>query len=149
MIDLSNFKTLLSGFGQEKLCNLLELNPKTVKRWIDGKITPPKAVQLLLHYINWGDISAIGGKEWEGFSINMKDHRLTIPFFKRDFNARELSAMFFTTQDAWQDKRDLKTTLEKLANTEKELTAARDNIQFYRSQLKQAGREYAFKEGMP
>ncbi|MDD5299915.1 MAG: hypothetical protein PHD65_05400 [Gallionella sp.] len=145
MVDLDNFKTLLSGFGQEKLCQMLEVNPKTVKRWADGTIEAPKAVRLLLHFINWGDLSAIGGEEWEGFTINMKDHRLTVPFFHRDFGAKEISAMFFTTQDAWQDKRDLKRISEELTTTRLQLEKTKTDNAFYRSQLKQANREFVLK----
>lgn len=149
MIDLDEFHTLISGYGQTKLCELLEVNPKTVKRWLDGSVKVPMAVRLLMRFINWGDLSAIGGKEWEGFTINMRDHRLTVPLFRGDFNPREISAMFFTVRDAWQDKRDLAKTLDELATLKTELAAKNDAITFYRDQLKQAGREYITNLGMP
>lgn len=146
MIDLDEFHTLLSGFGQERLSKLLDINPKTVKRWYDGTVDAPKAVQLLLRFINWGELSAIGGTEWEGFTINMRDGRLTVPFFHGDFNAREISAMFFTVRNAWQDKRDLKKVTEELMSMKSQLEKTISDNAFYRSQLKQANREYIFNE---
>lgn len=144
MVDLDDFKNVISGYGQERLCKLLDVNPKTVKRWYDGTVDAPKAVRLLLRFINWGDLSAIGGKEWAGFTINMRDHRLTVPLFRGDFGAREISAMFFTVRDAWQDKRDLKKVTEELITVKSQLEKAISDNEFYRSQLKQANREYVF-----
>lgn len=149
MIDLEDFGTLISGYGQEKLCRMLEVNPKTVKRWANGTVAVPKAVKLLLRFINWGELSAIGGEEWEGFTINMKDHRLTVPLFHGDFGAREISAMFFTIRDAWQDKRELKKISEELIAVKSQLAKVSSDNEFYRSQLKQANREYIFSEKSP
>lgn len=145
MVDLDEFHTLLSGYGQERLCKLLDVNPKTVKRWYEGTVDAPKAVRLLLKFINWGDLSAIGGKEWEGFTINMRDHRLTVPLFRGDFNPREISSMFFTVRDAWQDKRDLRKVTEELIAVKSQLEKTISDNDFYRAQLKQACREYIGK----
>lgn len=145
MVDLEDFKTLSHGYSSEKLRDLFKVNITTARRWKAGTIPAPHSVVLMLRLINWGEVSSIGGTDWEGFTINVKDHKLNIPFFKKGFSPEEIKAMFFLTQDAWRDKRELRLTLEKLTATQTKLEKAEQDNKFYRDQVKQAGREFAFK----
>lgn len=145
MLDLEDFHTLSHGYSSDKLSELFKVNITTARRWKAGTIPAPHAVVLMLRFINWGEISSIGGADWEGFTINMRDHKLNIPFFKKGFSPEEIKAMFFLTQDAWQDKRELRLTAEKLTATQAALDKSEQDNKFYRDQVRQAGREYAFK----
>lgn len=145
MLDLEDFGTLSHGYSSDKLSTLFRVNITTARRWKAGTIPAPHAVVLMLRFINWGELSSIGGPDWDGFTINMRDHKLNIPFFKKGFSPEEIKAMFFLTQDAWHDKRELRLTLEKLAATQAALDKSEQVNRFYRDQLRQAGREYAFQ----
>lgn len=145
MVDLEDFGTLAHGMSDAFLCDHLDISTKTLNRWKTGHTEAPKAMRLLLRFINWGELESIGGKDWEGFTVNKLDHRLTVPLFHGDFNAKEIAAMFFTTQDAWQDKRDLKTVQTELTALRLELTESNKRRDYYHDQLKQAGREYIAK----
>lgn len=145
MVDLEDFGTLAHGMNEAFLCSHLDISTKTLHRWKTGHTEAPRAVRLLLRFINWGELESIGGKDWEGFTINKQTHRLSVPLFHRDFNAREIAAMFFTTQDAWQDKRDLATVQKELTATKSELTESKRRADYYLDQLQEAGREYIAK----
>lgn len=145
MVDLEDFHILAHGINSKFLCEHLDINPRTLHRWRTGQTEAPRAVKLLLRYINWGELESIGGSDWEGFTINKRDHRLSVPLFHKDFNAREIAAMFFTMQGAWKDKRDLKTALKELETLRLELADSNKHKDYYHDQLKQAGQEYITK----
>lgn len=121
MRNLNDFAELTSGYSENYLAKYLQVNPKTIRRWKTGTTNAPHAIRLLLRIKLEGDLSAIGGKEWEGFTINAKFNTMCIPFFHRPFEPRQIIAMFFTTQDAWTDKRDLKQLRVELRKLKEKL----------------------------
>lgn len=98
MLDLDDFATLAHGLDEAWLCDHLGVSAKTLRRWRSGATEAPKAVRHLLRFINWGELSAIGGKDWEGFTLNKQYHTLNVPLFHRPFEPRQISAMFFQVQ---------------------------------------------------
>lgn len=142
MIDLEDFNTLSHGYSSDKLSKLFHVNITTARRWKAKTVPAPHSVILMLRFINWGELSSIGGPSWEGFTINIRDHKLNIPFFRQGFSPEEIKAMFFLTQDAWQDKRELRLTLEKLSATQEALDKSEQDNKFYRDQVRQAAQEY-------
>ena len=62
------------------------------------------------------------------------DGTLTIPFFHRPFTPEQVKAMFFTTQDAWQDKRDVNTLHRELVTLRAQLAESQKRERFYRRQ---------------
>lgn len=132
MLD-EEFADLVAGMNEAYLCEYLQINLKTFRRWKAGTITAPHAARLLLKLKINGDLSALAGDAWEGFRLG-RDGLLYIPLFHRGFNPHQLKAMFFTTQDAWADKRDVKALQRDLAA----LRAAYDDLlkreAFYRRQ---------------
>jgi hypothetical protein len=146
MVDLDDFVALAHGIEVEKLCKMLEIHPRTLKRWRSGEVKPPIAVCLLLRFINWGELSSLGGEDWKGFTIGRQDHKLYLPCFRAGFTPYELQAMFFTTQDAWQDKRDLKhvssqfaESFAEIARLKVELFEAKERNAYYSRVLLDAG----------
>jgi len=147
MIDTNDPGTLLHG-DDLKTANMLKICPKTIKRWKTGKNRIPEAVKLLMKFIKWGDLSGIGGKEWEGFTIGWQDKKFYIPAFKDGFTPGQLNALFFRVQDAWMNKRDLKNTTKLLKECQEKLELSEKNNKFYKEQLKEAGKQFIwhFKE---
>lgn len=134
MIDLDDFGTLCHGTSDAWLCEHLDITPRTLRRWKAGARVP-KAVLLLLRYINYGELASIGGKEWEGFTLNAKYHTLDVPCFHRPFEAGQIKAMFFKITDAWINEAEVK-------NLHRALAEANQRNDYYRDQLKQAGRKF-------
>lgn len=95
----------------------------------------PDAVSKLLQIYLDGDLSALGGKDWEGFRLCPKYHTLTIPFFHRPFEAGQIKAMFFTTQGAWADRADVKTLQIELNALRAEHEALKVRAAFYQRQV--------------
>lgn len=77
----------------------------------------------LLKFIQWGELSAIGGTEWEGFTLRCGT--LSMPFFPRGFTSHQLKGMFFTTQDAWALRADLAHAHREIARLTDELQQER------------------------
>jgi hypothetical protein len=146
MIDINETGTLFASQSEEKLSELLEVNIKTVKRWKTGKFPVPKPIRLIMQFINWGELAAIGGKEWEGFTINLRDHKLNIPGFSQNregFSPGQLKDIFFKIQYIPQLESKLKYKSELLESAKNELIAEKKKTEYYRHQLRQAGAEYS------
>lgn len=140
-MDAESFADLVAGFNEDYLCEYLQVNPKTLKRWNAGTVQPPHAVLLLLQ-LRAGDLSALGGSGWEGFRIS-PDNKLHIPFFHRPFEPGQVKAMFFTTQDAWADRSEVKGLQRDLVALRAELTAEKEKAAWYRRQLKETSLHYS------
>ncbi len=141
MIDLTDPCTLLHG-DNNKTAELLQVKPVTVKRWKTGAVKLPETVRLLMYYIKWGELSAIGGKDWQGFKIGWQDKLLYIDGWKYGFEPWAIKAMFFKVQLVDHLKRELKLSEKELEETKTKLAEAQKNSDYYREQLKQASKEY-------
>lgn len=119
MLDLEDFGILAHGHSDQWLCEHLGVTPRHLRNWKSGKTPVPKPVKLLLQFIHYGELSAIGGKDWEGFTL--RGGCLSIPLFPRTFTAQQLGAMFFTTQDAWANRADLNAAQKEIARLSAEL----------------------------
>ncbi len=93
-MQAEEFRDLVAGVGDTYLCQFLGVGAATFRRWKTGKARIPEAVIKLLHIKLDGDLSSIGGKDWEGFAIN-RDGTLTLPLFHRPIPPRRIAAMFF------------------------------------------------------
>lgn len=114
------FCDLVAGISEKWICNYLEINPKTVKRWKLGVTKPPHATALLLKIKLDGDLSAIGNEGWKGFKIGIKDHLLYMPLFHGGYTPEKLQAMFFLNQRArWYEREMHKLERENKALKEK------------------------------
>jgi len=125
------FRDLIAGVNQTYLLELLDIGPATLRRWKTGKARIPKAAVQYLRIVLDGDLAALGGDQWQGFRLG-KDGLLNIPLFHRPFDALQLQAMFFTTQDAWADKRDLNAIQRDLAALRAEHNELKKRAAFYR-----------------
>jgi hypothetical protein len=96
MVDLEDFATLAHGLDEAWLCDHLGVCCKTLRRWRSGATEAPRAVKHLLRFMNWGELSAIGGKEWEGFTL--RGGKLSAPCHHRPFDPFQIQAMFFQVQ---------------------------------------------------
>lgn len=100
-----SFFDLVAGISEQWLCEYLEVNSKTIKRWKKGTTDAPHAIRLLLRIALDGDLSAFGGKDWEGFNIGQKDHKLYMPLHHGGFTPERMQELFFTNQRArWYEK---------------------------------------------
>lgn len=123
MLDLEDFGTLAHGLSNDWLCAHLDVTPRTLRDYRAGRRPVPKPIIELLKWIHWGELSAIGGPEWEGFTL--RGGALQIPFFSRPFAPEQLKAMFFTTQDAWSLRADLAQAQAEIARLRAEIEKAR------------------------
>jgi len=88
----------LSGLQLLTLADFLHVNLKTLRRWKSGEATPPHAVIIALRLKLDGDLSAVGGDEWRGFTFG-RDGKLYPPFFRGCFTPAQICAMFFEMQE--------------------------------------------------
>lgn len=137
--DLNDFSELVAGVNRDWLCEFLGIHKKTLERWISGEINAPQAVRLLLRIKLEGDLSALGGDSWQGFSIGTRydDRKLYAPLFRGGFDPEQITAMFFLCQDAWQDKRDFKHTLAQVNELRAELEKERQRAVYYKEKLRE------------
>lgn len=115
-MEIERFSDLVAGVSEQWICEYLQVNPKTVKRWRTGEVNAPHAIRKLLKIALDGDLSALGGKEWEGFVIGRKDQLMYIPLFHRGQTPRQVAAMFFYLQEAREDKREIKRLQAEIVN---------------------------------
>lgn len=126
-MQASEFKRLTQGRSDASWCAYFDVGAATFRRWKTGKARVPGAVARLLR-MGCSELSALAGAgdEWRDFSFG-PDGRFYHPFWREGFSAGDLRGMFFLTQDAWQDKRDLRATLAENAELKKQ-------VEFYRKQ---------------
>lgn len=123
MLDLDDFGTLAHGLADSWLCAHLDISPRTLRNYRTGRRPVPKPIMELLRWIHWGELSAIGGSEWEGFTL--RGGALSIPLFPRGFDPYQIKSMFFTTQDAWAIRADLAHAQAEIARLTAEIEKAR------------------------
>lgn len=128
-----DFADLVAGMSEAYLCEFLQVDLKTLRRWKAGTTPAPHAVRLLLRLKLEGELTALGGDAWEGFRLG-RDGLLYIPLFHRGFDPLQIQAMFFTTQDAWADKRDVNALQRDLAALRADYDALARREAFYRRQ---------------
>lgn len=131
-MEAEEFRDLIAGAGDNRLCKYLDVAPATFRRWKTGKARVPQAVIKLLKFYLHCDLSGIGGEEWEGFV--MGQGYLSIPLFHRPFTGRQLSALFFQVGDNRANQSDLKQAMQELGALRAELEEVKKREAFYRRQ---------------
>lgn len=107
------FADLVAGCAEKPLADFLGVNLATFRNWKRGRCRAPVAAVKLLQLHLDGDLSALGGPDWEGFRL-ARDGKFYHPFWARGFTPWQLKAQFFTVQDAWQLRRDLEQARAEL-----------------------------------
>lgn len=103
----TNFADLVAGYSVENLSDFLQVSPRTFTNWKTGRTQPPHAAVIALRMKLHGDLSAIGGKQWQGFTLT--NGQLTAPLHGRPFDPYQLQGMFFEVQLARHYKREIET----------------------------------------
>ena len=104
----------MAGCDEKHLADFLGVTLTTFRNWKSGRHPAPVAAVKLLRIKLDGDLSALGGPDWEGFAL-AQDGKFYHPFWARGFTPWQLKAMFFEVQDAWAVRRDLRAAQERLA----------------------------------
>jgi hypothetical protein len=87
-------------FGSaEFIADLLGCSVRTARRYKSGATSLPEPCRRLLRLRQCGDLSALLGKEWEGFKVGKRDDLLYVPLFRNGLGPRQMSAMFFGYQE--------------------------------------------------
>jgi len=118
----------LLGESSKSIAEFLGVTVKTVDRWkvnrnrIQGR-PPLMAIRLLAMRHN-GDLSALLGKDWEGFTVG-RDGLLYMPSWRRGWTPHELGASFYTIRLANWHKRQHERAVRDLEAVRAELWAMR------------------------
>lgn len=118
MLDLDDFGTLAHGYTDAQLAKEFDVTLRTARNWRTGKTPVPLAVRRLLKIINWGDLEALGGSDWAGFTLN-RDGTMSVPLFPRPLPAARIASMFFWEPE--QQVRDLERSALNNATLSAEL----------------------------
>jgi hypothetical protein len=122
-LDQEDFKYLAHGLSQEWLCEYLDISPRTCRDYRSGKRPAPQPILKLLRFLNNGDLSAIGGPEWEGFVMGRG--LLSVPLFHRPLPPARIAGMFFWEPE--QQARDLIRAGEEIKRLKGEIEAMKQN----------------------
>lgn len=85
---------LLFGDAQT-LATYLGVTAKTIERWKAGQPMPTAAFKLM--QLRYGDLSALGGSDWEGFTLG-QDGKMYLPGWRGGFEPFAIRAMFYQVQ---------------------------------------------------
>jgi len=95
---------LLHGNNKE-LAAFLGCTVRMVQLYKKGRPLPVAFRKLLA--LRFGDLSALMGKDWEGFSFG-RDGLLYLPTYRNGFDAHQIRGMFFTVQEVVALRNELK-----------------------------------------
>lgn len=112
-MNADEFRDLVAGCCEQRLADFLHVSLKTFRRWKAGTASPPHSAILALQWHLWGDLAAIGGPDWQGFTL--QGGKLHAPSFHRPFDPLQLHAMFFEVQAARHYKREVGRLERELA----------------------------------
>lgn len=140
MLDPDDFAALAHGYALAWLCSHLDITPRTLRDYKAGKRPVPRPIMHLMRLMALGDLSALGGPEWQGFTLN-RDGTLSLPLFPRPVPPRRIAAMFFLEPE--QRARDLERAQRELAQARADLEAEKEKAAQYRRLLKESSTRYA------
>lgn len=80
-----------------RIAEFLGVHIKTVQRWKAGTTPLPMMARRLLALKHNGDVTALMGKEWEGFYFG-RDGLFYMPSWKYGFEPRHIKGWFFQVQ---------------------------------------------------
>lgn len=106
-MDAEQFRDLVAGCSEQRLADYLQVDLKTFRRYKRGTSKIPHAATIALRLYLDGDLSAVGGKDWEHFYFG-RDGRFYMPGWKYGWEPGELRALFFTKQLAAHWEREAK-----------------------------------------
>lgn len=108
-------------------------SPDKVRRWKRG-ITkvPESAIRLLKLYVE-GDVSALLGKDWQGFYF--RKNLLFVPEWRNGFTAHHIRSMFFRCQQVAALESEIRMLKQQLEERISEYEALEIKADFYRRQL--------------
>lgn len=95
-IDLNHPQDLLHGSAQS-IADYLGVDVRQARRYKAGHALPGPARKLL--QLRCGDLAALLGQEWAGFSINWRGE-LFVPGWSNGMRPEQVKAMFFVFQEA-------------------------------------------------
>lgn len=122
-MDAAEFRDLVACCSDRYLSDFLHVSLTTVRRWKSGESKPPHSAVIALQWHLWGELSAIGGTDWRGFSL--QGGKLHIPFFRRPFDPFQIQAMFFEVQLSRHYKREAARLDREKAALQQELEGFR------------------------
>jgi len=96
-MDSVEFCDLVACVPAGDLCELLGIDPRTLRRYKSGQTPIPVAAARLVHLRFAGDASALLGKDWAGFRYG-KDGKLYIEGWRGGFDPHQIRGMFFGVQ---------------------------------------------------
>jgi hypothetical protein len=104
--------------GDAKLiAKFLGVSLRAVQHYRLGDRPLPATVRKLLQ-IRLGDLSALAGDQWQGFSFG-RDEKLYLPTYRNGFDPDQIRSMFFVLQEAAALRNELKAVKNKLWAYEK------------------------------
>lgn len=95
-MDALEFRDLIAGINQQSLADYLQISLKTLQRYRDGTTVVPHAVVIALRLKLDGDLAALAGPQWDGFTV--KNGLLYLPGWRGGFDPDGIRAMFFKVQ---------------------------------------------------
>lgn len=96
-MDSVEFCDLVACVPVIDLCELLGIDPRTLRRYKSGQTPVPVAAARLVRLRFAGDASALLGPDWAGFRYG-KDGKLYIEGWRGGFDPHQIRAMFFGVQ---------------------------------------------------
>lgn len=121
-MDTRTFSELVAGIDKQYLADYLQVDIKTMRRWVSGTSKPPHSAIIALRLHLDGDLSAIGGADWAGFVL--RGGKLTAPMHHRPFDPFQIQAMFFEVQASRHHQNEVKRLELELAKLKKSAWAA-------------------------
>lgn len=124
------FCDLIAGIDLQYLADYLHISPKTLKRYKTGA-TVPHAVVIAVRLKLSGDLAALGGNQWQGFTI-CKDGLMYLPGWRGGFEPHQIRAMFFQVQQVRSLEAQIRAIQRREAALEADIADALRQAAHYR-----------------
>lgn len=121
-MDTRTFSELVAGMDKHYLADFLQVDIKTLRRWINGTSTPPHSAFIALRLKLDGDLAALN-PDWHGFNL-AADGKLYAPMHKRGFDPFQIQAMFFEVQASRHHQNEVRRLEKEVAELRSKLWAA-------------------------
>jgi hypothetical protein len=127
----AEFRDLVAGCSEQHLADYLHVSIKTFRRWKSGEATPPHSAIIALRLHLDGDLSAVGGKDWENFRFG-RDGKLYLDGWRGGFDPHGIRSMFFTTQLVHHHEATIRQLEKRIAGLEQDVIEANHAAVKYR-----------------
>lgn len=126
------FRELVAGTPADILSAYLGADPRTLRRWKSGEVPVPAAVARLVRLRFQGDVSALLGKDWDGYRFG-SDGLLYVPGWRGGFDPHAIKAMFFGNQLVRHHQATIRALEKRIGDLERDLIEAQEAAAKYRS----------------